>query len=121
MIPFNATVYMKFHVIEKYDIAIVARMVQDKHTHIQQLVHGSQSAAQMRTRYKISPKRKVCNNNKRKSICCTVRQKLQKRLNTAEMRQTEKFLRGTGDYIPTIFYNYSHCFQSTAVPQCSVC
>jgi len=27
MIPFNATVYMKFHVIEKYDITIVARMV----------------------------------------------------------------------------------------------
>jgi len=25
--PFNATVYMKFHVITKYDIIIVARMV----------------------------------------------------------------------------------------------
>ena len=27
MIPFNTAVYMKFHVVEKYDITVVARMV----------------------------------------------------------------------------------------------
>ena len=98
MIPFNATVYMKFHAIEKYDITIVARMVQDNHTYKQHLAHRSKSAAKMCKRYEISPKIKVYNNNKRRSTCCTVRQKLQKRLNTGEMRQTEKFLKGTGDY-----------------------
>jgi hypothetical protein len=89
---------MKFHVIEKYDITIVARMIYDKHTYTQLLMHRSQSAAQTCTRYKTSPKRKVCNNNKKRSTCCTVRQKLQKSLNTTEIRHNEKFLKGTGDY-----------------------
>ena len=61
-------------------------------------MHRSKSAAQTCTRYEIFPKRKVCNSNKRRNTCCTVRQKLQKRPNTAEMRQTEKFLKGTSNY-----------------------